>query len=63
MTRKEWFTIYWNVMYATDRHLTYRELWIETEKIVKALEGRERYKNYESFKVAKYRYFAYGENT
>lgn len=62
MTRQEWFEIYWNVTAATDRQLTYRAVWIETEKIVRALEGRERYKNYESFKTAKSRYFAYGEN-
>jgi hypothetical protein len=38
----------------------YRKAWEAAEVIVKQLTGKERYCNYNSFKVGKSKYFAYG---
>jgi hypothetical protein len=38
----------------------YRKAWEAAEAIVKEMTGKERYCNYNSFKVGKSKYFAYG---
>jgi hypothetical protein len=60
MTRAEWFQIYFHVLPETDGRNQYRKAWEAAEAIVKEMTGKERYCNYNSFKVAKSKYFAYG---
>jgi len=60
MTRAEFFEIYFRVLPEIDGRNQYRKAWEAAEVIVKEITGKERYCNYNSFKVGKSKYFAYG---
>jgi hypothetical protein len=63
MSRQQYFELYFQVLQSLqDRKGAYRAAWVETEELVENLTGFRRYRNYESFKVGKTRYFAHGEH-